>query len=437
MRLAGALLLGTAALLFAFRWMPVSVEPALVGAGAAALLVLDGLYWMHVRRRRAVGMSERELRRSILVQVLGDCSVLSLLSYAAGTVGTPVYILFLPHIVVLSLLFDRRRSLTATLVAAGFSGAPLLAEHVGLLPVVTVFGSRFKQEAIESLGLTVGFTVAITVCYLACWYTVSEVAKSIRKQQSTLQVAYERLLQTSDERSRATLRATHELKAPFVAIKSYVHALEGGYAGELPSEAARIVARIGARCDALLARITALLKLSNLRTLQGDEMPFVRTRLEQIVGEVAAEGRAIGKPTEVEVRMLVEARSSYWVYGVPEHLRTLVAEVLLNAVRYSRPGGTVELELVRRPGAGPELQVRDRGIGIPEENLSRVFEEHFRCNNAASHSSDGSGLGLAMVAQIARLHGVDLQIESALGEGTTVTMRFPLPPAQPNGARGD
>ncbi len=437
MRLGGGLLLGLAAVVLAVGWVPVTVEPALVGVAAVALLLLDGLYWLYVRRQAAEErLSEQILRQFVLVQVFGDYAVLSLLSYATGTVETPVYILFLPHIVIVSLRFDRPQSLAATLAASLFTAAPLFAEHLGLLPVVSAFGSRFKQEAVDSLGLTLGFSVAVTLCYLVCWYTVSAVAGSIRERQVALKAAYRRLLETSDERSRATLRATHELKAPFVAIKSYVHALSGGYAGELPDEAARIVGRIGDRCDMLLSRITAILKLANLRTLQEDELPFERLRLDSIVVAAVEEGQLIGATREVTVRV-VDAGAPAWVFGVPEHMETLVGEVLLNGIRYSHPGGEVDVELRDRPSAGPELRVQDRGIGIPEDCLPQIFEEHFRCNTAARHCRDGSGLGLAIVAEIARLHGIEIDVQSSVGEGTTMTLRFPLPPEQPDGERGD
>ncbi len=439
MRLIGAIVLGLAAPVCALGWVPVSVEPALVGASAGVLLLLNALYWLYAHRLGGTPeqeLSEHTLRRFVLTQVFGDYAVLSMLSYATGTVEAPVYILFLPHIVILSLLFERRRSLAATLAASLFSGAPLYAEHLGLVPVVSAFGSEFKQEAVASLGLTIGFTVAVAVCYLVCWYTVSAVATTIRRRQSTLQEAYRRLLHTSDERSRATLRATHELKAPFVAIKSYVHALEGGYAGELPGEAERIVGRIGARCDLLLARITQILKLANLRTLEVHELPATRLDLEPIVRELAEEGRLFGADRDISVRVIVGG-PPHPVQGVAEHLRTLVGEVMLNAIRYSHPGGEVDLELLQQPSAGSELRVRDRGIGIPEESVPRLFDEHFRCNNAARHSPDGNGLGLAIVGEIARLHRVAVRIDSVLNEGTTVSMKFPLPPKQQNGLGGE
>lgn len=118
------------------------------------------------------------------------------------------------------------------------------------------------------------------------------------------------------------------------------------------------------------------------------------------------------------------------VDGDPLRLRQLLGVLLDNATRYSRPGGTVDLQLrllEGQPdeGSAVELTVRDEGIGIPAQELPRVFDRHFRGEQARRHSPDGSGLGLGIARSLAQAHGGRLEL-AADGPGTRAVLRLPL-----------
>ena len=98
------------------------------------------------------------------------------------------------------------------------------------------------------------------------------------------------LIKIDKEKTQSTLLATHELKAPFAAIKSYIYTLRDGYCGELPEKAQAVVVRIGDRCDQISNRITDIIHLSNLRTLVVTDMRLVPVDLMAIVAEEAREG---------------------------------------------------------------------------------------------------------------------------------------------------
>jgi len=114
-----------------------------------------------------------------------------------------------------------------------------------------------------------------------------------------------------------------------------------------------------------------------------------------------------------------------------QRLRQLLLLLLDNAVRYSHPGGVVELLVQRMPEREDgsvlcEIRVVDHGIGISAEDLPRVFEHTFRSEQARQHRADGSGLGLAIGRVLARAHGGDIRLESQPGHGTTALLYLPL-----------
>ena len=101
----------------------------------------------------------------------------------------------------------------------------------------------------------------------------------------------------------------------------------------------------------------------------------------------------------------------------------LLDNLLSNAVRYGREGGKIEVT-VTRVGDNAEIKVSDDGIGIAQEDIPKIWDRFYRAD--PSRSSDGFGLGLALVRQIALLHSGSVSVESRLGDGSTFTVTLPL-----------
>jgi signal transduction histidine kinase len=113
--------------------------------------------------------------------------------------------------------------------------------------------------------------------------------------------------------------------------------------------------------------------------------------------------------------------------SLPE-LRTLLSNLLTNAVDYSHEGGVVTVA-VSADALGVHCAIADRGIGIPSSCIDRIFEDHFRTDVAVRHRPNGSGLGMAIAAEVVRLHEAEISVTSKLAEGTTMTLTFPHPSA--------
>jgi signal transduction histidine kinase len=108
-----------------------------------------------------------------------------------------------------------------------------------------------------------------------------------------------------------------------------------------------------------------------------------------------------------------------------DRVEQVLVNLLDNAIKYSRPGGTVSVQVQGQPGEFVQVQVRDQGIGIPVEDLPHVGERFYRADRARSRSDGGSGLGLAIAQALVRAHGGRLSLESQMAEGTLVTFTLP------------
>jgi signal transduction histidine kinase len=127
---------------------------------------------------------------------------------------------------------------------------------------------------------------------------------------------------------------------------------------------------------------------------------------------------------EKNVHLQVQAESAI-VPGVRDSLADLVANLLSNAVRYTPAGGRVEVECGCRDGRAL-LAVSDTGIGIPKDELPRLFEEFFRGQMAKQTVQHGTGLGLTIVKRVVDMHGGRIEVASEVGRGTTFRVTFPL-----------
>ncbi len=115
------------------------------------------------------------------------------------------------------------------------------------------------------------------------------------------------------------------------------------------------------------------------------------------------------------------------VSGDELRLRELFLNLVDNAIKYSRSGGTVEMALTIEQGQA-RLSVTDHGIGIAEEDRPQIFDRFYRTDNARAHTKKGTGLGLAICSWIAESHHGHIEVQSQVGEGSTFTVWLPLVP---------
>jgi signal transduction histidine kinase len=218
-------------------------------------------------------------------------------------------------------------------------------------------------------------------------------------------------------------KVAHELRAPLAAIGSYLKVLLEGIAGTLTPQQTDMLRRADRRTTVLLAAVNDLLSLSRARLDKPAEacVEFrLRVVLESVVSLMmpkAQEG-GVGLAAETDPDMPP-------MVGSPEDIEELVCNLVSNAVKYTPRGGHVTAS-AKLNGESVLLRVSDTGIGIPAEEMPRLFNEFHRCANVRQSGIEGTGLGMAIVKTIADQHHAAIGVESEVGKGTTVEVRFPL-----------
>lgn len=213
--------------------------------------------------------------------------------------------------------------------------------------------------------------------------------------------------------------ASHELKTPVASILAAAETLRT-VAAEDPAALPRFAEQLEREAVRLSRIVSDLLDLSRLET--GGDTERGPVRLEQVAREEVDRARAAAE--EAGLALSLEAEPGPAVLGSARDLALMVRNLVDNAIRYTRPGGRVEVRV--RPEDGEVvLTVADTGIGIPGRDLDRIFERFYRVDRARSRETGGTGLGLSIVRHVVENHGGAVRVQSELGRGSTFEVRLP------------
>jgi len=220
-------------------------------------------------------------------------------------------------------------------------------------------------------------------------------------------------------RRNFVVNASHELKTPVTSIQTLSEALQVTMKND-PDRTASLVSRLGLEAERLARLVHDLLDLRRLE--ERGPLERVPVDLAEMVRLATAE--LVPRAEAREVTLGVEAPDRATVAGVPGDLEVIVKNLIANAVQYNRPGGTVEVT-IEDHGGFQLMRVIDTGLGIPQQDLTRIFERFYRVDAARSRETGGTGLGLSIVRHAVERHGGNIRVESLLGEGTTFTVTLP------------
>lgn len=206
--------------------------------------------------------------------------------------------------------------------------------------------------------------------------------------------------------------ASHELRTPLTVIRGNVDLLERNMNEEDRRESLRA---IKAEANRMSNVVGDLLMLAEIEAGKGETQEKVS--LKRLVSEELERAQSLAGN-----RKIISGRlENIIINGDAYRLKQLLGNLVSNAIKYTPEGGTITISLFQE-GEWARLEVKDTGIGIPPEHLSRVFDRFYRVDKARSRAGGGTGLGLAIVKEIAEQHGGKVTAKSELGKGSIFTV---------------
>ena len=232
----------------------------------------------------------------------------------------------------------------------------------------------------------------------------------------------ERMAALEDNKTQFLNLASHELRGPVTVIRGYVSMLESGLFGPLNEKgrtAAGVMAAKVSEMNELIEDMIEAARLEEggvtLHASESDLRDMARAAAEMVTPLLASNHKLELDLPDRRVRVKVD----------PDRTRTIIANLLSNAIKYSPGGGTIRCQVRMRAGVAKVI-VTDQGLGIPRESMDKLFTRFGRIVTPETEHLKGTGLGLFLGRQLARIQGGDITVASEEGKGSTFTLQLPV-----------
>lgn len=244
--------------------------------------------------------------------------------------------------------------------------------------------------------------------------------KDVQKGYILLFQDFTQLQKLEDMRKEFVANVSHELKTPITTIKAYSETLSQGDVD--PSIAKSFIEIIEKEADRMSSLITDLLQLSHI-DFKKTNWDFKNVDLTELIYESVEHLKMFYKDKRQIVNFTHE--KDCIVYADKTKLKQVFVNIILNAIKYTGDGGEINIEIFDNLGEAI-VRIKDNGIGIPEDDVHRIFERFYRVDKARSRQQGGTGLGLAIAKDIVEAHGGNITVESEYGKGSIFTIKIPL-----------
>lgn len=411
-----------AATFFAHSIMGISVQdvPLYCVAGALVLHnVISLLLLKRLLKTRADDIAN-PIKKIINLQISIDLVMLTILLHYSGGIENPIVIYFVFHMIIASILLSARESyLQATLAVslitflAGF-------EYKGIIPHYCLRGFVACNMG-HGWPYVLGTVFILSTTLYLVVYMTSSISTQLRKQEEAYRQVNIQLQQKDRIKDEYVLRVTHDIKGYLAAIQSCLSVLVNGIVGPLSEQQADFVDRAHGRTKKLTKFVKALLRLTELRLSDKFEMDFFS--LKDTVSSAIESVKTKVEDKNITLISSIEPTADK-MFGNQFSIEETITNLLLNSIKYTPANGTIQVQ-VKDDGETVLVEISDTGIGIPENEIDKVFDEFFRASNARRVERDGTGLGLSIAKQTIERHGGKIWAESRESKGTKISFTLP------------
>ncbi|MEF9954042.1 MAG: ATP-binding protein [Clostridium sp.] len=320
-------------------------------------------------------------------------------------------------------------------LAVPFSGMreylPMLFPAVLLSFAIAFFGSfmeaeSFSQSITKPLQEISKEMIKVDGDYAdlhfeTCPYQeINVIADTTTKMSQNVREYLERLEQEKQIRQEFFSNASHELKTPITSIRGYVELLESGMIQDEATQS-DFFRRIKKESLRMTSLVDDILMISRLES-RGGKADIVPIRVLELMDETVASLSTQAAEREVLIHKECE---DFFIYADVRQMTELFMNLLTNAIKYNNPSGEVWIT-AKKEKEWMILTVRDSGVGIPKESLTRIFERFYRVDKGRSRKQGGTGLGLSIVKHVVNFYHGTVQVESEIGKGSIFTVAIPV-----------
>ncbi len=369
-------------------------------------------------------------RLSIHLQIFLDWLALTVLCHFTGGADSPFILFFLLHVVLSAIVVSQWECFLQGLLAIVMTNTMALLEATGRW-IPPSFPGVPELPRYENLTYLLIFLGAFDAVILSIIYLSTFVVRQLRRReasllelQDNLRRAYHHAVEMDEAKSRFVRIVSHEIRGPLAASQSLIKVALEGYAGGLNDKVRELLERAERRIVQLIDYVNELLDLSrgSQRLPEEDKTDIL---IYESITRIIKESEA--RVAEKQLRLNVQIEHPHVIFrGDLQDLERIFHNLLGNAIKYTPRGGAIDVIGTLLPDNFFLFKICDTGIGIPAEELPRVFDEFFRATNAKKELKTGTGLGLSIVKKTIEKYGGRVAVTSVIGEGSCFSIYLPV-----------
>lgn len=343
-----------------------------------------------------------------LIQMILDLTALMILVYFTGMIESPLYMFFIFHMIIGSLVLPGYIVyIAAGVVSCSFALLTFLQRY-NYLENHQISGLFFGNRP-HTLTYDILFVSIFSIMLFISVYIANKIAHQLYKREQQLRSSLERLNEAEIIKQKYTIGIVHEIKTPIAAVHSILELIRNGYVGPISELVEKKIERAELRTEEALQLIKNVLNISKLKLLEiklDDEINLS----EYIIKIIDTFSEAV-KEKSISLTFIDNSNNHAHIKSDKILIELVISNLISNSVKYSRSDGMIEI-LLNDLGDNFSIEVCDDGIGIPQTEVDKIFNQFFRASNINKSIHEGSGMGLAVVKEIVEKLGGVINVKS-------------------------
>lgn len=372
-----------------------------------SILIYNGIFHFIRQFLEHDAGSFNPLHLSIL-QMVFDLFALMLVVYFTGSAESPILLFFVIHMIVGSLILPGFVIYAfAVVVVLSFLGITV-GEYYYIIPHHHIEG-YIPFELYENFNYVLAVNISFAFLIFIIVLIANKMANQLYVREQQLLESIEKINSAEKEKQKYISGIVHEIKTPLAAVHSYLDLVLQKFLGPLDEVVEEKLVRARRRSDEAIELINSVLKISKLRL--DDSVNKEEIDISSILAKAIKSAKVNADAKGVKLVINNKRKKKRNIEGDPLLIQIALSNVIGNAIKYNNMDGIVEIN-VEENNDNLIIQVCDDGIGIPKNEIDKIFADFFRGSNIKQAGVEGSGLGLSVVKQIIERHGGTINIQS-------------------------
>ncbi len=403
--------------IFGFKLLP--VQSLIMISNSFLILAYNYLFYKSLKNNNKSNKNQLEFS---LFQILMDLLCLSFVVYVSGGLEAPIFMFYVFHMIIGSLILPAfvMYSIAGTLIVV-FSLLSIL-ELYGVIPHYTISGLlpfNFYDNLIYVIGVLSIFSSVVIITVML----TSKISSELYGREKHLKKALDELNEAEKSKQKYVIAIVHELKSPIVASMSQMELVLGNFVGEINENVRAKIQIAKERALGAIEMINNILHVSKFKLFNNLKMeevlltPIILSRIN-VLANIAERNR-------ISVKFENAENENVKINADNVLLELVFSNLIGNAVKYTQENGNVIITM-KDEGNFRVVEIIDNGIGIPQNEQHKIFDDYYRASN--SSTKEGAGIGLSVVKQIIENHNgkIELKSPSRIGDNKRPGAEFKL-----------